>query len=56
MKNQLMAFRLFLLLGFTFFLGCGPNMPEEVEIAYENLPEIVDFNFHDINFTDIKID
>lgn len=41
-----MAFRLFLLLGLTIFLSCGPNMPKEVEIAYHNLPEVIDFNFH----------
>lgn len=41
-----MAFRLFLLLGLTIFLSCGSNMPKEVEIAYHNLPEVIDFNFH----------
>ena len=28
------------------FLSCGQNMPSEVESAYNNLPETVDFNFH----------
>lgn len=27
-------------------ISCGPNLPDEVATAYENLPEIVDFNFH----------
>ena len=27
-------------------LSCGQNMPSDVEDAYLNLPEIVDFNFH----------
>jgi len=26
--------------------SCGPDMPETVEIAYEDLPEKIDFNFH----------
>ncbi len=30
----------------TFFMSCGPSMPEDVAIAYESLPEVVDFNFH----------
>lgn len=41
-----MAVRLFFLLGVTILLSCGPNMPDEVEIAYGNLPETIDFNFH----------
>ncbi len=27
-------------------LSCGPNMPDEVEVAYSNLPETIDFNLH----------
>lgn len=27
-------------------LGCGPDLSEEVEIAYKSLPEQIDFNFH----------
>lgn len=27
-------------------LSCGPNLPDEVEVAYRDLPETVDFNFH----------
>ncbi|MEM8899446.1 MAG: DUF1549 domain-containing protein, partial [Bacteroidota bacterium] len=28
------------------FYACGPSMPEEVAIAYDKLPEKIDFNFH----------
>ena len=34
-----------LILGFHLF-SCGPTMPEEIEIALNDLPEKVDFNFH----------
>lgn len=27
-------------------IGCGPQMPEAVKTAYEELPEKIDFNFH----------
>lgn len=27
-------------------VGCGPQMPETVKTAYEELPEKIDFNFH----------
>ncbi|WP_299530131.1 PSD1 and planctomycete cytochrome C domain-containing protein [Ulvibacterium sp.] len=27
-------------------IGCGPQMPETVKLAYEELPEKIDFNFH----------
>ncbi len=27
-------------------ISCGPDLPSEVADAYEDLPEIVDFNFH----------
>ncbi len=37
-------------IGFTclilFLVSCGTDMPEPVEIAYQELPERVDFNFH----------
>lgn len=26
--------------------SCRPNMPEEVGVAYSELPEVIDFNFH----------
>ncbi len=34
-----------LLLSFLM-TGCGWNAPEEIELAYENLPERIDFNYH----------
>ncbi len=40
---------LFFLLSFFgcfFFVGCGWNVPEEIEVAYDNLPEKIDFNYH----------
>ena len=27
-------------------ISCAPEIPEDVEIAYERLPETIDFNFH----------
>lgn len=27
-------------------ISCGPDLPDDVAIAYDDLPEIVDFNFH----------
>ena len=32
----------------TLFLvfSCGKSLPEEVELAYESLPEYIDYNFH----------
>lgn len=41
-----MAYKFFLFLGLSIFLSCSTNLPEKVEIAYEKLPEQVDFNFH----------
>ncbi len=41
-----MKLRLFYLLGLIALSGCGPNMPDEIEVAYEKLPETIDFNFH----------
>lgn len=31
---------------FLALVSCGPDMPEEVEIAYEKLPKEIDFNQH----------
>jgi len=34
------------LLGLLFLFGaCSPDIPKDVEVAYEELPEIIDFNF-----------
>lgn len=41
-----MYLRMFLLVGLTILSSCGLDMPDEVEIAYEKLPEQIDFNFH----------
>lgn len=30
----------------VFFVGCGPELPTELETAYRQLPEEVDFNMH----------
>ncbi len=35
-----------LVAGFWLFLGCSSPLPEEVKIAYDQLPETIDFNFH----------
>ncbi len=32
--------------GLGILFSCGPDLPEDVETAYENLPEAVDFNQH----------
>jgi hypothetical protein len=29
-----------------FFYSCSPDLPEEVQLAYEELPEALDFNIH----------
>ena len=34
-----------LLLSFAFW-GCKPNLPDNIQIAYDNLPERIDFNLH----------
>lgn len=36
---------IFAILGLLVF-SCAPTMPDEVELAYDELPEVVDFNFH----------
>lgn len=41
-----MYLRMFLFFGLTILSSCGTAMPDEVEIAYEKLPEQIDFNFH----------
>ena len=38
------SFHLILLI--TFLSSCALDMPEELEIAFNNLPESIDFNFH----------
>ena len=30
----------------TFLQSCGPRLPEEVQLAYDALPEEIDFNIH----------
>ncbi|MCM5663391.1 DUF1553 domain-containing protein [Galbibacter mesophilus] len=32
--------------GMLFFASCGYDVPKEVSVAYDDLPEEVDFNFH----------
>ncbi|MFS4467911.1 DUF1553 domain-containing protein [Maribacter sp. 2210JD10-5] len=35
------------LLGFVFIASCGgPDLPQEVQVAYESLPKEIDFNIH----------
>jgi len=36
----------FLVAGFWLFFGCSSPLPDEVKIAYAQLPETIDFNFH----------
>lgn len=39
--------RLLLIYGLIFLLfSCSPDLPEDVQLAYEELPEMVDFNIH----------
>ncbi len=26
--------------------SCGPSLPEEVQVAYDDLPQVIDYNFH----------
>ncbi|MEL6720724.1 MAG: DUF1549 domain-containing protein, partial [Bacteroidota bacterium] len=42
MKNRFLWFCLPLIL----FCACNSNLPEAVELAYQDLPEKIDFNFH----------
>ena len=37
---------LFILYIFFFFIGCEPSIPESLEVAYQDLPEKIDFNIH----------
>ncbi len=40
-------FPLLILIGFAFLVSCGgPDMPQEVQLAYEQLPKEIDFNQH----------
>ncbi len=34
-----------LLISIIFFTSCGPEIPKEIEMAYQDLPDIVDFNY-----------
>lgn len=34
------------ILGLLFNTGCQPTLPEEVELAYSDLPDQIDYNFH----------
>jgi len=36
----------FLLVLWGLLNGCGPNMPEHVKVAYDDLPERLDYNIH----------
>ncbi len=38
--------RYFLIASIWWFFGCSSRLPEEVKIAYDQLPETIDFNFH----------
>ncbi|MCS5490558.1 DUF1553 domain-containing protein [Algoriphagus limi] len=35
-----------ILFGLLFTVACQPSLPEEVEIAYADLPDQIDYNFH----------
>lgn len=35
-----------LYIGCFLLTGCGWNVPEEIELAYEKVPEKIDFNYH----------
>jgi len=48
-RSLLRGFRGFSALSFAFGLfltGCNPSLPDPVAEAYEQLPEVVDYNFH----------
>ncbi|MEQ9218718.1 MAG: DUF1553 domain-containing protein [Cyclobacteriaceae bacterium] len=38
--------KLIILLGVTIFMSCRQELPEEVQLAYDNLPEELDFDLH----------
>ncbi|KAA1246605.1 DUF1553 domain-containing protein [Aquimarina sp. RZ0] len=40
------SFLIFIIFIVTFFVGCNPSLPEDVEKAYGYLPEKVDYNIH----------
>ncbi|WP_238474607.1 DUF1553 domain-containing protein [Maribacter algarum] len=46
MSKNIEILKIGLLCLMTLALSCGPSMPEEVEVAYQSLPDEVDFNFH----------
>lgn len=37
---------LLILIGIMLFTACQPSLPEEVEVAYVELPDQIDYNFH----------
>ncbi len=39
-------FGFLLTLSAMIFYGCGPGVPDEIEKAYQDLPEVIDYNFH----------
>ena len=45
MKYSFMRLYSSLVVG-LLIVGCGSNVPEDVETAYGKLPEVIDFNFH----------
>lgn len=42
MSSRLLSFFCFIFI----FYSCSPDLPEEVQVAYEELPESIDFNIH----------
>lgn len=44
--TQLSPIRTFWIAACCLLAGCGLSLPEEVETAYAQLPETIDFNFH----------
>jgi hypothetical protein len=38
--------RVLLAIGWIALAGCGGSLPSEVELAYNSIPERIDFNFH----------
>lgn len=42
MSSRLLSFFCFIFM----FYSCSPDFPEEVQVAYEELPESIDFNIH----------
>jgi hypothetical protein len=46
MKGSMLIFRIIPLCFALVLTSCSIDVPEDVEIAYANLPETIDFNFH----------